>query len=112
MDFVQSIKLEILNLLDFYLLQDSQHRPNSPEQLGLEFVGALDDQTFHNLQKKGIIPERFDFYSDFRLGTIILMQIRKMILLKNLESDTDVSKFLEMVRKALEKECGLIAFGD
>ena len=51
-------------MLDFYIIKDDQAKPNYPEQLGLEFAGGLDDKTFENLQNKGIIDKRFDFYLD------------------------------------------------
>lgn len=41
---------------------------------------------------KGIIDKRFDYYSDFRLGTVLIKQIRQNILQKQLQADTDVKK--------------------
>lgn len=51
-------------MLDFYIIGDAQAKPSYPEQLGLEFIGELDCKTFDNLQNKGIIDRRFDFYLD------------------------------------------------
>jgi hypothetical protein len=99
-------------MLDFYLLKDDQALPKHPEQLGLEFVGGLDDKTFHNLQNKGIIDKRFDYYSDFRLGTALIKQIRETILQKQLQADTDVKMLTQLFDAADNKQSGLIAFGD
>lgn len=51
-------------MLDFYIIGDAQAKPSYPEQLELEFIGKLDCKTFDNLQNKGIIDRRFDFYLD------------------------------------------------
>jgi hypothetical protein len=99
-------------MLDFYLLKDDQALPKHPEQLGLEFVGGLDDETFYNLQNKGIIDNRFDFYSDFRLGTELIKQIRETILQKQLQADADVKMLTQLFDKAEKKQSGLIALGD
>jgi len=77
-------------MLDFYIIKDEQALPNYPEQIGLEFVGGLDEKTFHNLQNKGIIDKRFDYNSDFRLGTPLIQQIQETILQKQLQADPDV----------------------
>lgn len=99
-------------MLDFYILKDDQALPNYPKQLGLEFVGGLDEKTFFNLQNKGIIDSRFDYYSDFRLGTALIKQIRETILQKQLQADTDVKMLTQLFDRADKKQNGLIAFGD
>lgn len=99
-------------MLDFYIIKDDQSKPGYPEQVGLEFAGGLDEKTFDNLQDKGIIDTRFDYYSDFRIGTILIKQIRQTILQKKLQADTDVKKLLDIFEKADKAESGLIAYGD
>jgi hypothetical protein len=99
-------------MLDFYTIKDDQSKPNSPEKVGLEFVGGLDDTTFENLQDKGIIDRRFDYYSDFRLETILIKQIRKNILQKQLQADIDVKKLIRLFDAADLKQSGLVAYGD
>ena len=47
-------------MLDFYLIDDHQAKPNYPEQKDLQFIGELDDQTFNRLKNKKIIADRFD----------------------------------------------------
>lgn len=64
-------------MLDFYYIEDEKSKPDSLGEL--DFAGELDDKTFHNLQKKGIIDEHFDYYSDFRWSVSILKQIRGRI---------------------------------
>ncbi len=77
-------------MLDFYIIKDDQVKPNHPEKSGLEFVGGLDEKTFDNLQNKGIIDGRFDYYSDFRLVAVLIKQIRQTIIQKQLQADNDV----------------------
>lgn len=97
-------------MLDFYYISDKKSKPGSLQEL--DFAGDLDDKTFHNLQKKGIIDDRFDYYSDFRWGFAILKQIRERIVQKQLHTDTDVVKLLRLIDAALEKQVGLMAYGD
>jgi hypothetical protein len=99
-------------MLDFYIIKDDQPKPNHPEQLGLEFVGGLDYKTFDNLQNKGIIDRRFDYYSDFRLGTVLIKQTRQTILQKQLQADSDVKKLTQLFDSADKNLSGLIAYGD
>lgn len=99
-------------MLDFYIIKEDQAKPNHPEKLGLEFVGGLDDKTFDNLQNKGIIDRRFDYCSDFRLGTLLIKQIRQTIIQKQLQADNDVKKLTQLFDAADKKKCGLIAYGD
>jgi hypothetical protein len=99
-------------MLDFYIIKDDHATPNYPEQLGLEFVGGLDDKTVRNLQNKGIIDRRFDFYSDFRLDTLLIQQIRQTIIQQQLDTDSDVKKLTQLFDAADKKQSGLIAYGD
>lgn len=99
-------------MLDFYLLKDEQRKPSYPEEAGLEFVGELDDLTFGNLQSKKIIDERFEYYSDFILDTSELRQIRKKIIEKQLQYDSDVKVLTQLLDIAESEQSGLIAFGD
>ena len=98
-------------MLDFYFIAEETSKPiNEPS--GLNFAGDLDDKTFSNLQKKGIIDDRFDYYSDFRWSELLLKQIRERIDLKQMQTDTDVIKLLRLIDAALEMKSGLIAYGD
>ncbi len=99
-------------MLNFYIIKDDQAKPNYPEQLGLEFVGGLDDNTFDNLHNKGIIDKRFDYYSDFRLETVQIKQIRQTIIQKQLQADDGVKKLTQLFDTADKKQSGLIAYGD
>ncbi len=99
-------------MLDFYILKDDQAKPNHPEQSGLVFAGGLDNKTFDNLQNKGIIDRRFDYYSDFRLGVLLIKQIRQTIIQKQFQTDSDVKKLVQLFDIADEKQSGLIAYGD
>ncbi|MBZ4187511.1 hypothetical protein [Niabella beijingensis] len=99
-------------MLDFYIVQDEQPQPDYPEQAGLEFVGALDNRTFANLQRKEVIGMQFNFYSDFRLDTELINQIRQHIFKTDLQTDDDVKKLLILLDTAERNRSGLIAYGD
>jgi hypothetical protein len=99
-------------MLDFYIINDDQAKPSSRKQEFLEFVGGLDEVVFENLQKRGIINDRFDYYSDFRLATPLIGQIRENILQKQLQDDHDVKKLLYIFDVAEKHQSGLIAYGD
>lgn len=98
-------------MLDFYFIPDNQPKPDYPDG-DLAFAGGLDDRVFSNLQKKGIIDEHFDYYSDFRWNESILKQIRNRIDEKQIPADTDILKLLHLIDAALGKKVGLIAYGD
>lgn len=99
-------------MLDFYIIKDDHPEPEYPEEVGLIFVGGLDLKTFDNLQNKGIIDKGFGYYTDFRLGSVLIEQIRQNILQKQLQADTDVKKLLDLFDEADKKQSGLIAYGD
>ncbi|MBT2623006.1 MULTISPECIES: hypothetical protein [Chryseobacterium] len=99
-------------MLDFYSIKDDQPTPSYPEKLDLKFVGDLDDITFGNLQNKGIIDRKLDYYSDFRLSRSVIQLIRQTISDNKLESDTDVKKIVLLLDLADKYHSGLIAYGD
>lgn len=99
-------------MLDFYIIGDDEAIPDYPEELGLQFVGGIDYRTFKNLQSKGILDKEFDYYSDFRLDTVLLKKIQEHILQKELQTDADVIKLMRLFNIANKKDSGLVAFGD
>jgi hypothetical protein len=99
-------------MLDFYLINDDQTKPSSPEQLDLKYVGGLADETFENLQCKNIIDARFDYYTDFRWTTTIIKQLRETISKKQMQADTDIQQLIKLLDLADKNKNGLIAFAD
>lgn len=97
-------------MLDFYLLSDSEGKPELDKLESLDYAGGLESDIFTRLVKKGIIDSRFDYYSDFRWGNQRIQQIDSKA--NDLSTDTDVKKLKEIIDKAVIKESGLIAFGD
>ena len=98
-------------MLDFYIIKDEQPKPSYCQQANLEFIAGLDSGTFDNLISKGIIDSRFDYYSDFRWNSNLIEQINsKVSKIKN--SDSDIDKLKSILNKALELQCGIIAFCD
>ncbi|MCS3871167.1 hypothetical protein J3D55_004083 [Chryseobacterium ginsenosidimutans] len=99
-------------MLDFYTIKKDQPTPNYPEKAKLILIGQLDDETFYNLQKKGIIDKSFDYYSDFRWNKEITDQIKKNISIKSLQFDDDIKKLLQIISIAEKNQQDIIAYGD
>ena len=99
-------------MLDLYLIQDDQPKPDYPEQAKLEFAGGLDATTFANLQNKGIIASHYDYYSDFRWSAEVIEQQHEKIKLSKLVNDTDIKRLTKLLNKAQSKNTGLIAYCD
>lgn len=99
-------------MIDFYLINDDQTKPNSPRQGGLRLAGGLDDEIFEHLKQKGVIESRFDPYSSFRWGTSVVKNINQTIIQRQLSTDNDVKNLLTILQLADENQCGLIAYGD
>lgn len=99
------------NMLDFYLLADEKNAPDYPEETGSNMIGQLDQQTFERLKLKKIIPERFDYHTDFRWNKDLIQQIRENIQ-KQAIPDSDVSPLLQMLNAAQAQDSELIAYAD
>jgi len=99
-------------MLDFYLIPDDVIKSNFPGQKGLKLIGGLDDRTFEGLKNKKIIPDRFDYYSDFRWDTALIKQLHDNIRQRQLQSDTDVKQLLLLLDIAEKNQSGLTAYGD
>lgn len=98
-------------MLDFYLLPDDQNIPDYPEEGEGQGIGGLDQVTFERLKFKKIIPERFDYYADFRWDRALVQQILENIQ-KQLGDDTDVKPLRRMLDAAKERDSGLVAYAD
>ncbi|GAB5564132.1 MAG: hypothetical protein Wins2KO_11950 [Winogradskyella sp.] len=96
-------------MLDFYLINDEQSKPNYPEQLNLEFVSGNDYEAYERLLTKGVIDQRFDFYSDFRWSSHM---IKKLFNKTKEKQDSDFTILNNILRKAMDKNSGLVAYSD
>ena len=54
-------------MLDLYLIEDDQPNYSYPDES--KFAGGLDYKSFERLKRKGLVADRFEYYSDFRWGT-------------------------------------------
>lgn len=98
-------------MLDFYLLADDENAPGYPEAAGAKVIGSLDDQTFERLKIKEIIPERFDYHSDFRWYMSLVQQIRSNIQ-QQVPTDSDMQPLLQLLDEAIANGSGLAAYAD
>ncbi|TCC97225.1 hypothetical protein [Pedobacter hiemivivus] len=98
-------------MLDFYLLDDDENAPGYPEETGINIIGSIDFETFERLKAKRIIPERFDYHSDFRWDKVLIQQIRNNIQ-EHMLNDSDVGPLLQLLDIAKAHGSGLMAFAD
>ncbi|MFH7017057.1 hypothetical protein [Flavobacterium sp. FlaQc-47] len=97
-------------MLDFYLIHDEQITQESPSDL--EFIDNLDDKTFQNLKTKKIIPDNYDYFSDFRWNTTVIKQILNIASNQETQNDTDIQQLKQILSIADNRKSGLIAFAD
>ncbi|SKC86880.1 hypothetical protein [Ohtaekwangia koreensis] len=99
-------------MLNLYCIADDQPKPRNLNPFPLPYADSMEEETFENLQEKGIISERFDVYSTFRWGTDLIEQMQQTIQNKKLHHDADVRELLKLFNIAKENKSGLIAYGD
>ncbi|NOQ73140.1 MAG: hypothetical protein GQ574_14130 [Crocinitomix sp.] len=96
-------------MLEFYIISETQTTPEAPEDINLAFAEKLNLKTFHNLQKKGIIEDEFNYFEDFRWNANLVKS--KLEELQHL-TDTDVVKLKAILAPAVAISKGLIAYCD
>ena len=99
-------------MLDFYIINDKHSNPDYPKQINFEYVGGLEYRTFENLKTKGLIEDSFDYYSDFRWNSNFVKQKYNSLIKIENQNDSDIRTFFELISKAKEVNCGLIAYCD
>ncbi|WP_324678808.1 hypothetical protein [Hymenobacter sp. GOD-10R] len=99
-------------MLDFFLIDDSQPRPN--RNFNLEYIGGIEDELFYELRKEGIIEPWFDYYSDFRWGSEIIARILLKLQQrpKSAALQKEEKEFAAILQKAVDAKAGVLAFGD
>lgn len=105
-------------MLDFYIIDDETDTPSYPEKNELEWAGSLNLKQFEDIQKKQLLPDMLEYYSNFRLKQEITLERYENILLRyptlrkdkfNVES---IVKLYGILRLAVESNQGLITYGD
>lgn len=105
-------------MLDFYKIPDETSKPDWPEKINLEWVDGLELNDFDDLKNKGLIAERFDFWTDFRWNRKSTLELYDLILKKYPELREDkltiksVNKLFNIVDNAVKENIGLIAYCD
>jgi len=97
-------------MLDFYLISDSERSKLGEEPDPLSYVGSLALNRYTRLVKKGVIDERFDYFSDFRWEMEMVLQIDAKTA--RFAGDTDVDQLNTILKKAMSQNCGLMAICD
>lgn len=97
-------------MLDFYIIEDSEIKPKPDELKNFQYAGGLEIVIFERLIKKGIIDQRFDFYSDFRWSYEFVELISSKT--KYFDNDYDVNLMRSITDKAKKFKSGLSALSD
>ncbi|MCC3158929.1 hypothetical protein LJ737_16925 [Hymenobacter sp. 15J16-1T3B] len=100
----------ILYMLDLYLIPDSQSK--SSRNLSLQRAGGIEDDLFYRLQTEGIIGLWFDYYSDFRWGSEIVVRMLLKLQQKPVRLKSDEAAFQAILQQAVDAQCGLLGLGD
>ena len=94
-------------MLDFYLIKDdvkdSDHGISE-----LDYLGAIDYSEFQQLQNEKVIEDQHDYFKDFRwVNEQVTAKINQLEQIK-----AEGYKLIDILRKAKEQNCGVIAFAD
>ncbi len=104
-------------MLDFYLIQDTETKPNGGPNL-LTYVGGLEYDDFEYLQKINIIEAWLDFYKDFRWTYEQVNEkyhkLSSQVIKKfdNQKHKSSMSKMFQILERAVNKQMGIIAYCD
>lgn len=99
-------------MLDFYDIARGSETPDHPDLEKLQEIGSLDLKTFVNLQKKGIIEESYNFFSDFRWDEPKLILMLNKCNTSRFEGDTEVQQLLTIIQANAERGMDVIAYCD
>lgn len=94
-------------MLDFYLIKDTTSKPNNGTS-DLDYLGGIDYDEFEQLQDEKVIEGHLDYYKDFR-WTSEQVATKSEALAK---SKAKGYKLAEILTKAREQNCGVIAYCD
>lgn len=98
-------------MLDFYFIPDDESF-DIKDTGRLELAGGIEMELFDRLQGKGVIDQRFDYYSDFRWRSAIVKKMHEQAQNAKFSADTDVQHLLKILGQALERDSGLMALCD
>lgn len=105
-------------MLDFYGIPDDTPKPHWPEKIGLERIDGLEMDDFEDLITKKLIPDRFDFWTDFRWSKSVVLEMYTAMLKaypelrENKLKIKSVNTLFYIVNSAVKNNVGLIAYCD
>jgi len=107
-----SLLCQMYNMLDLFLIDDSQPRPNRNSKL--EHIGGIEDELFYQLRSEGIIDPWFDYYSNFRWGseTVAHVFLKLQQRPKSATLQKEEKVFSAILQKVVDARAGLLAFSD
>jgi len=94
-------------MLDFYFISDEL--PDDYALTQVEYVGGIKMHEFEQAQHARVIDYHLDFYDDFRWSSAQVKQ--KLAQLHSTHSE-QFAALMQILQKAVELNCGIIAFGD
>jgi len=98
-------------MLDFYLIPDSEPTPRPEKVDELEYIGGIDEVAYTRLIKKGIIENRYEYYSDFRWSSKEVKQIAEYLKNKP-NDDSDINILKTIIERTLNSKTGIISLCD
>lgn len=105
-------------MLDFYLIDDEIETPDYPEKNDLKKVGSLELKHFEDVQTKGLLSPKFEFYSDFRLNQEEVSILFETIQLKYPEVKDStlriesIVQIYDIFKLAVQNKRGLVVYCD
>ncbi len=94
-------------MLDFYFISDE--KPNSYSPAKAEYAGGINIREFEQAQYACIIESYLDFFKDFRWSCTRVKQ--KLTMIQGIKSEK-FNALQDIVQRAVERNCGVITFGD
>ena len=94
-------------MLDFFLIRDEQPKQYSLTQE--EYAGGIKMLEFEQAQNARIIESQLDFFKDFRWSSA---QVKQKLLLIQATKSEHFGALQKILQRAIEVNCGVIAFGD
>jgi hypothetical protein len=94
-------------MLDFYFISDEL--PDDYALKQAEYAGGIKMREFEQAQHAHVIDYQLDFFDDFRWSSVQVKQ--KLALLHSTHSD-QFATLMQILQRAEELNCGVIAFGD
>ena len=94
-------------MLDFYLISDEL--PDDYALTQAEYAGGIKMQEFEQAQHAHVIDYHLNFFNDFRWSSV---QVKQKVAQLHSTHSEQFAALIQILQKAEEVNCGVMAFGD